>query len=188
MNNTMIERVNSFKYLGIVLDDTLSFEQHIDNLYKKCCQKLGAIGKVRNCLTRKLSLQLYKSLVTPHIDYGDVIYISGNKESLAKLQLIQNKACRLILRAHKMTSTDYMHKEPSLMQLEPRREFHLLCVCHTNIYYDEYTCLGKFFEPVGLIRRTTRAASNRDMKVPNIQSTSTVVWPLDIKVQYHGTN
>ena len=42
---------------------------------------------------------------------------------------------------------------------------------HKHIYYDEYACLSKFFEPVGLNRRTTRAANNKDMKVPNIRST-----------------
>ncbi len=171
MNNERIERVTSFKYLGIIMDDILSFEQHIDHLYKKCCQKLGAIGKVRDCLNKKLPLQLYKSLVSPHLHYGDVIYMSANKESLAKLQLVQNKACRLVLRAHRLTSTDEMHKELQLMRLEPRREFHLQCICHTNIYYDEYACLSKFFEPVGLNHRTTRASSNKDMKVPNIRST-----------------
>ena len=115
MNNEPMERVMSFKYLGIVLNDTLSFEQHIDHLYKKCCQKLVAIGKVRDCLNRKLTLQLYKSLITPHIDYGDVIYMSANKESLSKLQLVQNKACRLVLRAHRLTSTDDMHRNLNLM-------------------------------------------------------------------------
>ena len=171
MNNEPIERVNMFKYLGIVLNDTLSFEQYIDHLYKKCCQKLGAIGKVRDCLNKKLTLQLYKSLVTPHIDYGDVIYMSANKETLSKLQLVQNKACRLILRVHRLTSTDEMHQNLNLMRLEPRREFHLQCICHANIYHKEYACLSKFFEPVGLNRRTTRAANNKDMKVPNIRST-----------------
>ena len=171
MNNELIERVSTFKYLGIVLDETLSFEQHIDHLYKKCCQKLGAIGKVRDCLNKKLTLQLYKSLVTPHMDYGDVIYMSANKETLAKLQLVQNKACRLILRAHRRTSTDDMHSNLRLMRLEPRREFHLQCICHTNIYFEDYACLSKFFEPVGLNRRTTRSSNNKNMKVPNIRST-----------------
>ena len=132
---------------------------------------MGAIGKVRDCLNKKLTLQLYKSLVTPHLDYGDVIYMSANKETLAKLQVVQNKACRLILRARRLTSTDEMHKNLNLMRLEPRREFHLQCICHTNIYHDEYACLSRYFEPVGLNRRTTRAANNKDMKIPNIKST-----------------
>ena len=31
--------------------------------------------------------------------------------------------------------------------------------------------MSKFFEPVGLNRRTTRASNNKDMKIPNIKST-----------------
>ncbi len=139
-------------------------------LYKKSCQKLGAIGKVRDFLNQKLTLQLYRSLVSSHIDDGDTIYMSANEETLTKLQLIRNKACHLILRAHERTSTDEMHKTLNLMHLEPRREFYLQCVCHTNIYYDEYACLAKHFEPVGLNRRTTRSVNNGNMKVPHIKS------------------
>ncbi len=97
--------------------------------------------------------------------------MSANKETLTKLQFVQNKACRLIVRAHRLTSTEDMHRDLRLMILEPRREFHLQCICHMNIYYDDYACLSKFFEPVGLNRRTTRASNNKDMKVLNILST-----------------
>ena len=77
---------------------------------------MGAIGKVRDCLNQRLTLQLYKNLVTPHIDYGDTIYMSANKDSLSKLQLIQNKACCLIFQAHKKMSIDDMLKTLNLMK------------------------------------------------------------------------
>ena len=57
----IIERVQCFKYLGMWLDDCLSFDQHIDNLYRKTCSKLGAIKKARMCLDQDVALSLYKS-------------------------------------------------------------------------------------------------------------------------------
>ena len=47
VNNEANERVSSFKYLGMYLDQWLTFEAYVDNLYKKTCAKLGTIRKVR---------------------------------------------------------------------------------------------------------------------------------------------
>ena len=101
-----------------------------------------------------------RSCITPLFKEGDKTE-PGNYRPVAILP-----ACR----AHKRTSTIEMHKMLDLMRLEPQREFHLQCVCHSNIYCDSNACLSKFFEPVGLNRKTTRAANNKNMKVPNIQS------------------
>ena len=84
MNNVKLARVTTFKYLGITLDECLTFDAHIDKVYKHSCGKLGSLGKVRKCLNRKLTLLLYKSLVLPSIDYGDT--------NSKKLQLMRNKA------------------------------------------------------------------------------------------------
>ena len=59
---SMIEKVQPFKYLGIVLDSTLSCTEHINVTHNKACRHLGALRKVRNCLDQKTSLTLYKSL------------------------------------------------------------------------------------------------------------------------------
>ncbi len=61
-----------------------------------------------------------------------------------------------------------MHRALNLSMLGDQREFHLQCLCHHNIYYDDKACMAKFFEPVSSIR--TRACNNCSMKVPNIKS------------------
>ncbi len=109
INNIELERVTTFKYLGITLDECLTFDAHIDRVYKQSCGKLGSIGKVRKCLTKKLTLLLYKSLVLPYLDYGDTIYCCTSQDNLRKIQLVQNKACRLILMVHKRTHVEDMH-------------------------------------------------------------------------------
>ncbi len=57
-DDEIIERVHSFKYLGVTLDESLTFEIHVDNLYKKTCSKLGAIKKARLCVNQETALML----------------------------------------------------------------------------------------------------------------------------------
>ncbi len=99
-----IERVECMKYLGVLLDSSLTFEQHIDYLVDKASKKLGAIRKVRDVLDRSTTSILYKSLVLPHFDYCDTVYMTSSIKNLNKLQLLQNSACRTILLANRYTS------------------------------------------------------------------------------------
>ena len=71
INGDEIEKVTNFKYLGVYLDETLSFDKHMDYIYNKACSKLGAIRKLRVNVDQSTALRLYKSLVLPHFDYCD---------------------------------------------------------------------------------------------------------------------
>ena len=106
-----IEQVDQMKYLGVILDSCLNFEAHIDFLMDKATKKLGAIRKVWDLLDRSTTLILYKSLVLPHSDYCDTVYMTSPLKNLNKLQLIQNSACRTILLSNRDTSIVDMHAE-----------------------------------------------------------------------------
>ena len=134
LNGENIERVSVFKYLGITLDQCLTFETHIQNVYNKCCSRLGMLRKARACLGEKMALTLYKSLVLPHIDLGDVVYDVATSEMTNKLQLVQNSACRVVLLCGKRDSTDKMHKDLNLLRLKDRRQMHLQHINHKNIH------------------------------------------------------
>ena len=46
-NNTDIERVSSFKYLGVAVDCELNFQEHLSELTKKIASRIGALGRIR---------------------------------------------------------------------------------------------------------------------------------------------
>ena len=60
-NNEPIERVTRFKYLGLYIDQQLTWDHHIDYIHDKSSKKLREICKTRNCMERNTALQLYKS-------------------------------------------------------------------------------------------------------------------------------
>ena len=119
------------------------------------CDRLGSIAKIHKCLTKKLFLLLYTSLVLPYINHGDTInnYTTGNHN---KLQLVQNKPYKLFLMANSRTHISDMHRELNLPMLDKRCEFYLCCLCHkTYIIMRMLTCqntlksLGQIGEQVG---------------------------------------
>ena len=64
-----IERVSSTKYLGVILDEHLTFEEHITYIHQKASKKTGILYKSKDYLDRSTKILLYKSLILPHIDY-----------------------------------------------------------------------------------------------------------------------
>ena len=48
-NGEKIERVDCFRYLGVMLDQCWTFDTHVQNVYNKCCARPGMLRKARNC-------------------------------------------------------------------------------------------------------------------------------------------
>ena len=61
-----IERVTSCKLLGIILNDKLNWEDHINAIYKKCCQKLHFLTKLRRTQASSNDvIRIYSSVIRP---------------------------------------------------------------------------------------------------------------------------
>ena len=69
-----LERVAKFSYLGVVLDDNLSWKDHVEYVSSKVSRRLGLLSRIRSCLTLEASKQVYTSLLQPLFDYADVAW------------------------------------------------------------------------------------------------------------------
>ena len=74
VNNVMISKVSSTKFLGIVIDDKLSWEAHLDYLVKKLCSCVGAICPVRKFIPSDQYLKIYNALFESHLSYGITVW------------------------------------------------------------------------------------------------------------------
>ena len=70
INGEDIENVEHFNFLGIILDENLSWKNHIDMLSNKISKVIGVMYKLKNVLPEYILLILYKSLISSHLSYG----------------------------------------------------------------------------------------------------------------------
>ena len=83
---TQLQVVPSYKYLGFTLDSNLSFNCHVKSVSTMVAYKANLLAKVQKFLTDSVALKIYKSMILPYFDYGDVVYNQANQEGLEKLQ------------------------------------------------------------------------------------------------------
>ena len=74
LNNTTLESVNHYKYLGVTLDTKLNFQLHVQQVQRLASHKIYLLGKIRYLLTKEAALAIYRSKITPYFDYGDVLF------------------------------------------------------------------------------------------------------------------
>ena len=71
-NDYFIQHATSVKSLGVVLDDGLTFQKHIDKVIEVCCLNPRNMGRIASKLSRTLKIQLIYSLTLSHIDYSTI--------------------------------------------------------------------------------------------------------------------
>ena len=91
INGTTIDRVESFNYLGLTINETLSLAHHVD-IVKKSVQSNGNFLSVKNIFPMETMMILYKSLIASYLNYGLILW--GNESH--KVLTLQKKAIRLI--------------------------------------------------------------------------------------------
>ena len=72
LNNVSIKQVLCHKYLGLIINDTMTWSDHIDDMCKRSNKRLDII--LRYLLPRLWIEKLYKSFARSLLDYSDVIY------------------------------------------------------------------------------------------------------------------
>ena len=126
MDGERLQKVPSFKYLGIILDPTLSYNKHVSYVIKTVLYKMSLLGKLRKYLNDNVALQIYKSMLLLYFDYADVIFHKSNTGDLDKLQRLQNKCLRMSNLRVRNASTDRLHKISKIPFLKDRRKAHVL--------------------------------------------------------------
>lgn len=113
-----IER--EFKYLGVMLDEKLSFKANVDYVCKKVAKKVGLLTRLARNLTINARISIYKSVIAPHFDYcASLLYLS-NASSFDRMQKLQNRAMRAILRCRKLTPIREMLEALDLLSVKQR--------------------------------------------------------------------
>ena len=120
-NGSVIERHRSTRDLGVLMSDTGSFDNHIDEMLTKARGKVGWILRVFSARDARTMLTLFKSLVLPIVEYCSQLWSPGRIGVIRRLEAIQRSFTYRITGMRDLNYWDRL-KSLNLYSLERRRE------------------------------------------------------------------
>ena len=167
-NNAVIERVDKFKYLGVILDPLLSWCEHIDYISSTISKRIGVIRRVKFYLPSNTLNMLANALVFPHFDYCSPVWSNCKVEYSSSLQILQNKFARVLLSADIKTSTDDLMTTLNWDKLDKRWQKQLLLIVFKRLKHDALSYLSsKFVYTSSVHSQNTRSQSSNTLLMPS---------------------
>ena len=105
------------KYLGVLLDKNLFFENHINTLEQKLNRTNGILAKLRHHLPSDILKRVYYSLFDTHLHYACQVWGQRNSDILVMVQRAQNKALRIINFKEERHPSEPLFTETNILNL-----------------------------------------------------------------------
>ena len=115
---------NKLKFLGLCLDQTLSWKTHIENIISIIAKSLYVMNRVKNLLPSNTLKIIYYSLIESYINYGIVVW--GNSVHANKLLKLQKRAVRIISKKSYRAHTDPLFKNLQILKVHDLYELNCL--------------------------------------------------------------
>lgn len=173
INESVIENVEKFKYLGVWLDPSLTWSSHIEKISSAVSKRNGLLRRLRNILPKKTLILLYKTLIIPQLDYCDTVWGNAAKTSLSRLDKLQNAAGKIILGLPRRYPTEVLLNDLKWDKLDCRRNFHLNIMVYKSLCNLLPSPLCNIFHTVASSHsHLTRAGSQGNLVIPPCKSES----------------
>ena len=106
------------RFLGIWIDDTLSFSVHIQKLKAKLNSGLYALSTCNKIVKIQIRKLIYRSLFESHLRFGSVISGAANPTLLEQISVLQRKAVRHVARAKYNAHADVLFKSYQFLKYD----------------------------------------------------------------------
>ena len=162
--------------LGVMIDNDLSLQVHINHVTRTCFYHLRQLGVIRRSLTTDTAHSLVRALVHSRLDYCNGVLAGMFQYQIDRLQSVLRAAARLVLNLPKWASvSDAMHDKLHWLPFPERIQFKLCSIVYKCLHDSAPRYLSQYCIPVASLpgRSHLRSAASGDLFVP-ATSTKTI--------------
>ncbi|PFX12227.1 putative RNA-directed DNA polymerase from transposon BS [Stylophora pistillata] len=134
IDSNELDYVTHMKLLGVVIDNSLSFNVHIKEVCRKVNTKVSILRRIRKFIPSDVMIKLYKAFILPHFEYASPLFIGLSKGLSAKLESTNAFALRTLLNYSKSTAYEELLKTANIKSLEHRRIEQALILVYKSIH------------------------------------------------------
>ena len=93
INNEKLQKVRQHKQLGIIFNDRMTWEHHINENCKKAMNRLTALKRIGSKIPRKSKFTIYIAFIRPILEFGSQLYDNCTADCLIKLNAYKGNVC-----------------------------------------------------------------------------------------------
>ena len=171
MGNVELEKVTSVKYLGVMLDEQVTWANQVEYLKSKLSRSAGIFSKLRYYLNTETLMEMYHALFNSHLQYAILCWGSACSTMLNCLQIVQNKAIRNMMKSPRFFRLDNHYLNLRILQVTDLYNMEVAKFMYSHSNGTLPSCFDSFFHEINdLHYHNTRASSNRDYITPYYRS------------------
>ena len=174
-----IQEKNEIKYLGVILDASLSWQQQIDKLIKKLNRATAMMYKARPYVNKNTMLTLYYSLIYSHLNYATEVWGNASRTNINRILTIQKRTVRMIsnedirLENYALPESGPLFKNLKIMKIESIYKMKILTFVYKCLNNNSYSKFANWFHKINnAYDYITRSSSNQNLVLPRARTTN----------------
>ena len=116
MNNVSVKQVSFMKFLGVTVDNKLSWHNHISDICNKVSRNIGIMSKLKMFPPSILKM-LYYSLIHPYLNYCNIAWANCKDYHFTRLFKLQKRAIRVVSKASFYAHTQILFYDLKILNL-----------------------------------------------------------------------
>ena len=124
----------SFDFQGVILDQTISFDDHISTICQSAHFHIRNIGRIRNLLSFDACTTLIHALISRRLDYCNSLLYNIADAKVERLQKVQNQAARILTRSPRRDHITPVLKQLHWLKVRERIRNKVLILAHKSFY------------------------------------------------------
>lgn len=162
-----IVNVNKQKLLGIFIDEHLLWTPHIDYLCSTISSRISLLKQLAKYVPIKVQKTYYQGYILPLLDYGSNTWGTTYKINIDRLNKLQKRAARIILKADYTTPSTDMFKELDWMSVSSRCNYNKAVLTYKALNKLTPPYISDLLKPVSeTSTRQLRSSENGSLAVP----------------------
>jgi len=129
-----IERVVCTKFLGVIINERLTWNDHIMLVKQKVSKNIGVIARIRYCVPFSVLIMLYHTLIEPYLQYCNIVWATHQTVVLQALHRSQKKVVRLITHSHWQSHTKPLFGKCGLLSVFDINKLQIGCFMYCAIH------------------------------------------------------
>ena len=168
INNIPIEQVKHFNFLGVVIDECMTWKPHINKISGKIARTIGTMHRLKHFLPTSILRTLYNSLILPYINYGVVSW----GHNMGRITKLQKKAIRAMTKSKYNAHTEPLMKTHKILKAS---DVYTVACLKIKFKYDKNllpTYFDNMFDPVESTHEYDLRPKDDNMPQSNTESAS----------------